>query len=315
MNSKTLPNVFLERLLKIVPASQWSLVEKSFSCQRNVTIRVNTFKTTREQLAESLSKNSIETQRVGWYENALTVLNQGTRTLQNTEAYQRGEFYIQNLSSMIPVIVLSPQPGEAVLDMTAAPGSKASQIAIHMNGRGIFVANDNHRQRFFKMKSILEQQGVSNVQLSCQYGENFGKTHPEFFDKILLDAPCSTEGRFNLSDPDTFQYWKISKCKEMSKKQKRLILSAVQALKPGGVLVYSTCTFAPEENEEVLNWMLRKVEGQVRFEKIELPLANVQVPLQEWGGKFFSPDIKNAIRILPDESMEGFFVAKMIKKA
>ena len=117
-----------------------------------------------------------------------------------------------------------------------------------------------------------------------------------------------------MADPDSFRYWKPSKCKEMARKQKRLILSAVESLKPGGVLVYSTCTFAPEENEEVLNWMLQKVGPQIAFEKINLPFANIQMPLTEWEGKLFSEEIQHAVRILPDESMECFFVAKMIKQ-
>ena len=309
-----LPKEFVQRLQMLLPKDRLDSVLDSFFRQKQATFRINTLKNSVDGSVHELKKQGFLLEEVTWMPGAFVLKNRDLPALQETENYKRGELYIQNLSSMLPVILLNPQPGETVLDMTAAPGSKTTQIAMHMQGQGVLIANDNHRQRFFKMKSILGQQGVQNIQISCKYGESFGKTHPGFFDKILLDAPCSTEGRFSMADPDSFRYWKPSKCKEMARKQKRLILSAVESLKPGGVLVYSTCTFAPEENEEVLNWMLQKVGPQIAFEKINLPFANIQMPLTEWEGKLFSEEIQHAVRILPDESMECFFVAKMIKQ-
>ena len=308
-----LPKDFLDRLASIIPQEYWLQVRNSFEKIKPVTFRVNRLKAQPESVMNELQGQGFSLQPVAWNQEAF-ILKQGTqRELQDTPAYREGRIYLQELSSMVPVLLLDPQPGETVLDMAAAPGSKTTQIAALMQNRGKLFANDPSRSRFFKLKANLEAQGVQNAVLSQKPGEKFSRSHPEFFDLILLDTPCSGEGRFHRAEPESFCEWKLSKIKSLVPRQKMLFYSAFQALKPGGVLVYSTCTFAPEENEGILDWALEKFGDRLSIEEIKLPFSNQMSGLAGWKKKIYPPEVRNAVRILPDEMMEGFFVAKIKK--
>ena len=210
--------------------------------------------------------------------------------------------YSQGVESQIPVLVLDPRPGETVLDLCAAPGSKATQIAAHMNNEGMLVANEPVRDRFFRLKSVVDLMGA-RVTLKMVDGRRFSSA---LFDRILVDAPCSSEGRFNVHEPKTTRYWSVRKVHEMAHKQKGLLLNASRLLKPGGVLVYATCTFAVEENEAVVDWLLRKTEGRLSLE----PIALDDVP--SYPVQTFNPRVAGCLRVLPDGRMEGFFTAKFV---
>ncbi len=311
--AKALPSVFLEKLKRIIPVQKWDEVANTFTEVKPTTFRINTLKASPDVLRERLEHLGFRLEKVSWYPEAFILRSGRLRELQETEAYRKGEIYVQSLSSMLPPLVLDPQPGDTLLDLTAAPGSKTTQMACMMKGEGKITANDNNKIRFFKLKANLEMQGASNVELSMRHGELFGRDFPESFDRILLDAPCSAEGRFNTDEPATYKYWKPAKIKEMARKQKNLIISAVRALRPGGVLVYSTCTFAPEENEGVLDWLKGKFEEGIQVEKITLPFLNQARGISKWEGKNFHPSVQNALRIIPTNLMEGFFLAKLRK--
>lgn len=310
---KVLPEAFLNRLHAIVPSQKWDQIANTFSEPKPTTFRVNTLKTNAETVRETLGQSGFRSEPVSWYSDAFVLKSGRLRELQETQSYREGEIYVQALSSMVPVMVLDPKPGETILDLTAAPGSKTTQIASLMRGEGKIVANDNNKVRFFRLKSNIELQGASSVTLSLKHGESFGRMYPEQFDRVLLDAPCSAEGRFNVREPASYRYWKEAKVREMARKQRRLLLSGLSALKPGGVLVYSTCTFAPEENEEIIDWALQKSNGNIQVEKIALPFSNHSAGLAAWAGKSFHPLVKQTIRILPNNLMEGFFIAKLRK--
>jgi 16S rRNA (cytosine1407-C5)-methyltransferase len=310
---KRLPELFLARLRHILPSAKWDAIANTFAESKPTTFRVNLLKSSSGILREKLEHLGFGLERAGWYPDAFILRRGNLRELQKTEVYQKGEIYVQSLSSMLPPIVLNPQPGERVLDLTAAPGSKTTQMAAMMKGLGKIIANDNNKIRFFKLKANVEFQGATNVELSMKGGELFGRQYPEYFDKLLLDAPCSAEGRFDVHEPASYRYWKPAKIKEMSRKQKMLFASAFHALRPEGILVYSTCTFAPEENEGVLNWAVEKFQGKMKFEKINLPFANQMPALGQWEGRSFDPAVRGAVRILPTAEMEGFFIAKISK--
>jgi NOL1/NOP2/sun family putative RNA methylase len=310
----TLPTAFLERLERILSSEDLASVLPLFQQPRLITFRLNRLKAQPDELFQKLSQNSFETQPVSWYDDA-SILAKGTlRELQQTAVYQEGHLYIQELSSMVPVLLLAPQPGEKVLDLTAAPGSKTGQMASLMKNTGKILANDVSRTRFFKMKANLEALGVQNVEYSVAKGENIGRRLAGQFDRVLLDAPCSGEGRFHLSDPESFSNWKTSKMKGLVPRQKMLFYSAWQALKPGGTLVYSTCTYAPEENEGILDWAIEKFKD-LEVLPADLKISNRREGIAQWGKHSFDPAVKKALRIIPDGKMEGFFVAKMMKKS
>lgn len=280
--STSIPAAFLERLQRIVPADRLPQVLQSFASRPATAFRVNTLKGNVKTVLASLEADGISPSSVSWYDEAFWVPPEERDSLLSCSAAQKGLIYIQNLSSMLPPLILTPQRGEKVLDLTAAPGSKTLQLAALMHGEGELAAVELSRGRFFKMKALLDEYGASFVRTFLQNGEKVWRYRPEHFDRVLLDAPCSTEGRFHVADPDTHSYWSPRKIKEMSSKQRRLLFSAIHALVPGGALVYSTCTFAPEENEAMIDWALNKFEGALQVDAIDLSLPNTAPPLSEW---------------------------------
>ena len=151
------------------------------------------------------------------------------------------------------------------------------------------------------------------MQTYLKDGARVWRQCPEQFDRVLLDAPCSSEGKFRADAPKTWAYWSEKKIAEMNRKQRKLLYSAVRCLKPGGVLVYSTCTFAPEENEEVVDRALVQFGDALDVDDIELPFDNTVPGLAQWRGKTFDQRLRRARRIVPQDGMEGFFVCRLRK--
>ncbi len=309
-----LPAAFLERLQRMIPPSQWDAVLRTFTQPKPTTFRVNTLKADSASIRQQLEASGFRLETVPWNHAAFTLRNGQLRNLQETPCYQRGEIYVQSLASMLPALVLDPQPDERVLDLTAAPGSKTTQIACLMRGRGRLVANDNNRIRGYKLQANVKQQGAANVEISRRHGEAFGKVGAEPFDRVLVDAPCGTEGRFFTGRPSSYNYWKPRKIHEMVVKQRRLLEAGARALRLGGVLVYSTCTFAPEENEGVVNWVLGRFDGALDIEPIVVPIPNTMPGLTVWEEKVFCTSLSRTVRVLPTDDMEGFFVARLKKR-
>ncbi len=249
---------------------------------------------------------------VPWYPQAFTLTDPNKQQIFHP-LYVNGGLYVQGLSSMIPALAMEPQPGEKILDLTAAPGSKTTQIAMMMQNSGFILANELSPIRIFKLQANLKQQGVTNATVRRGPGQYVWQKFPEYFDRTLVDVPCSMEGRFFSEDPKTYQEWTMLKVKRLAIQQQHLLRSAVTATRPGGVIIYSTCTLAPEENEAVIDWLLEKEQGKVILESISIPGLTTDAPIMEWMGKQFDPQLQNAIRILPRTDMEGFFIAKLRK--
>lgn len=307
-----LPEEFLKRLEILIPPAKLPLVLDSFTKSKPVTFRVNTLKTDRQSVIDQCKAQQLHIETVSWYPDAFVFKGEKT-TLMNTEVYKKGMIYIQNLSSMIPALVLNPRTRDIVCDVTAAPGSKTTQLAMMMKNKGKIVANDISRTRLFRLKENIKLQGVTNTELLAIPGQSLWRRHPNYFDKTLVDVPCTMEGRFSTLDPDSYKDWTLKKVKILSKLQKFLLRSAVTATKPGGLIVYSTCTLEPEENEEVIDWILEKEHGNVSLEAIDLKVPESQPGLTSWKKKTFNPQLVKSLRILPSETMEGFFVAALRK--
>ncbi len=230
-----------------------------------------------------------------------------------------GYYYIQELASMLSVIALNPKPNELILDLCSAPGSKTTQIASEMNNTGTIIANELSLGRIKILASNLERCGVSNTIITKKDGvalcKRIKKYNPELkFDKILVDAPCSGEGTLR-SSPKTYLMWNINTVKQLSGIQKRLVEAALEILKPGGELIYSTCTHAPEEDEGVLNYILEKYKDEIKIQTINLPKElNPRQGIKKWQDKEYFEDVKYSCRIYPqDSNTEGFFIAKLKK--
>ncbi len=310
----TLPETFMARLLQLVPPERLPAVEAAFREPRITAFRVNTLKADRDAVQAALEAEGLHPQPVDWYPDAFQMPPETRAALLKSRPYCERWIYMQDLASMLPPLVLAPEPDARVLDLCAAPGSKTLQLACLMQGRGEIVAVEVVRPRFYRLKANVQAYGAPNVRLFLQDGTRMGRYRPEHFDYVLVDAPCSSEGRFHLSDPETFAYWSLRKIHEMARKQYRLLVSAVQSLRPGGVLVYATCTMAPEENEAVLDRLLRTFDGALTVDPLELPLSN-QIPgLTSWDGRSFHPELRHARRILPTTEMEGFFLCRLRKR-
>jgi len=284
---RNLPKEFLNRLETIVPTDKLHAILDAYTVMRPTTFRVNTLKTTVYKLLHLLTKQHIVFEPSSVSSLAF-ILKGDKRQLLDLPAYTEGLFYIQSLSSMLPVLALDPQQNDKILDIAAAPGSKTTQMAAIMNNTGQIVANDNSRIRGYKLEANLCTQGVTNTTTRISAGQTLWQDYPEYFDKALVDVPCSMEGTFTTTNPKTYEHWSLKGIKELVQRQKWLLRSAISATKPGGTIVYSTCTLEPIENEQNIDWILKKEKNNI--ELVDKPIA-----------------------IYPSERMEGFFVAKLRK--
>ncbi len=301
-----LPKEFAQRLELILPQRPAGIFgPRAFS-----SFRINTLKISIAEAKALLTQQGLAFQMVDFCPYAVIVHAPQARRVLDSALVSGGLFYAQGLESLLPVMALDPRPHERVLDLCAAPGSKTSQIAMHMQNLGVLKANEPIRSRLYRLKAVLHMTGAK-AELASADGRRM-KAFPELFDKILVDAPCSSEGRFRLDEPKSFAYWSVRKIKEMSHKQKGLLLNAGRLLKPGGSMVYATCTFAPEENEEVVDWFLRKTEGQFELAPVSWPGVSTYPCLTQWQKRSYDARIRQAARICPDERLEGFFIAKFL---
>ncbi|MDG3088084.1 16S rRNA (cytosine(1407)-C(5))-methyltransferase RsmF [Vibrio hannami] len=306
-----LPEGFLTQIQEIMP-SHLSMDEFTDACKRPLrrSIRVNTLKISVEDFKTRASAYGWELTPVPWCGTGFWIeRKEDDKTpLGNTIEHMSGLFYIQEASSMMPVTaLLFEQQGEfdTVLDVAAAPGSKTTQIAAAMNNNGALVANEFSASRIKGLYSNIQRCGVRNVALTNFDGRVFGGWLPEQFDAILLDAPCSGEGTIR-KDPDAMNNWSKESINEISETQKDLIESAFHALKPGGVLVYSTCTLNLEENQQVCHHLKDKFGDKVEFERLDNLFTNAQAAITKEGFLHIYPQIFDS---------EGFFVARLRKLA
>lgn len=309
-----LPESFVQRLAEILPRDRFGGCLESFSQLKPTSFRVNRLRTTEEGLMKELESEGFGLTRIPWGSGVFTIDPDQRRQLTDSAAFSEGRIYIQGLSSMLAPLILDPRPGETVLDLAAAPGGKTLQMAAMMENRGRISAVESVRGRFFRLKANLERHGATLVKGYLMDGRAVGAKVPARFDRVLLDAPCSSEARFTTRDKASWAHWSLKKVKESARKQKRLLDSAIRSLKPGGTLLYCTCSFAPEENEMILDGQLRRYQGQLTIEPLELPLDNTQPGLVEWRGKTLNEDLVGAVRILPTSEMDGFFLCRLRKR-
>ena len=285
--------------------------EYSFSYLRK-SVRVNTLKMDVKELVKRLSP-AWKMDPIPWCDYGFWIEHRGEGEekrwdIGNLFEHTLGYFYVQEAASMIPPIVLDPQPGEAVLDMCAAPGSKTTQIAQMMQNKGVLVANDLTSVRLAALGINLQRCGVMNTITTQMQGIAMKELE---FDRILVDAPCSGTGTIRKS-LKTIDMWNPRLASFLAKTQRQLIRTGFSMLKKGGTLVYSTCTLEPEEDEGVVDFLLKEFPD-AKVEEIKLDIKRSPAVV-EFEGKKYNTEVKKCLRIWPqDNDTEGFFVAKIRK--
>lgn len=225
--------------------------------------------------------------------------------------HQTGAVYSQEPSAMMVGEVAAPKPGDRVLDLCAAPGGKSTHLASFLNQTGLLVTNEIMPKRAKILVENVERFGVKNALILNETPESIARSFPGFFDVVLVDAPCSGEGMFR-KDPEAVSYWTEDYPAKCADRQKTILHEAVKNIKPGGELVYSTCTFAPEEDEQMISWLLQTYP-EFELVAIDKP-AGVEDGRPEWADG--NPELKKTARLFPHKvDGEGHFIAKLRLKS
>lgn len=292
----------LEHLASEYSADDLERIIQGCSCDRKQTLRANTLRTTAEEVAKSLSSTGVGFNRVPWFGDAFIL--ESKADMQATSLFEEGLIYMQNLSAMVPALVLGDCAGKDVCDMCAAPGGKTTQIAALSDGKAMIMACEMHKPRAEKLQFNLERQGATNVTvLNCD-----ARNLDEFFsfDRVLLDAPCTGSG--TISPQNAKQAGRITKelLAKTMRSQKALLAKALKLLRPGGTLVYSTCSLFEEENEAQVRSALESAKsGEFKVKPIEVPA----LPAHD----LLPTTLEGALKLCPTNTQEGFFVAKIVR--
>jgi len=297
---------FIERYSKL---TDWEDFKKySLSFLRR-SIRVNTLLAEVKDVKKSIEAKGWKLDPIPWCKEGFWIKHAERRDVGNLLEYHVGKIYVQESASMIPPLVLQPQPGDVVLDMCAAPGSKTTQMAMMMKNEGLLVANDYKGQRLQSLGINLQRSGLTNSVITLMHGKRF---HEFDFDKILVDAPCSGTGTIRKS-LKTIRIWNALMITKLARQQKELIVNAFNNLKVGGEMVYSTCSVEPEEDEGVVSFFLNKFPN-AEVVPVKLTGLKTSAPVMEFNGEKYNEQVKHSIRIWPqDNDTEGFFVTKIRK--
>lgn len=305
--------LFKERMQALLPDQEdFARFEKIIHTHPRNFIRCNTLKISPEALLNLLQKRWKVSQPFPDHKEIMLIeqdLLPGE--LGSSVEHLAGYYYVQEISSMMSALALQPKPKEFIIDLCSSPGSKATQIASFMENSGTLIANDLKFDRISILSSNVERCGVTNCIItkndSIALCSRIAKSNFRF-DRILLDAPCSGEGTLR-SSPKTFLMWNEKMINKLSRQQKKLLAFALKTLKVGGTLVYSTCTHAPEENEEIIDFAVKNFP--VKVESFHLPLKT-RPGITKWQDKEYSEEVKKCHRIYPQDSdSEGFFVSKL----
>lgn len=283
---------FKDDLKLLIGKDEFEGVWNSFFKTKNIGFFINLLKCNEENVLKRLNKLGIEPKKI--LPNFYLVEHILKDILTHSDLFNNGEIYIQNPSSFLAPFILNPSKNDFVLDMCASPGGKSIALANLLKG-GYLAAMEVNKQRFFLLKSNLKKYGCDFVHTYNKDARSIAKTCPQKFDKILLDTPCSSYSKFN----DSFKEKSRNDIKALCKLQKQLLNSALVALKSGGEMVYSTCTFYKEENEDVI---LNALNSKFNIKILPIDLNLPQCRFNKFG-----------LRIIPDDTMNAFFMCKIMK--
>lgn len=300
--NKTIPDFLLNRLNEQYGKEITKQIIVGYSKKRPVTLRVNTLKTSVDIIKNILQENNISFSEIPWSKEAIIIENVREEKIRQLEIYQDGKIYLQSLSSMLPPILLEPKEGESILDMAAAPGGKTTQIAALSQNRATITACEMSKIRAERLKYNIEKQGATCVYVMLTDSRKLDEFFS--FDKILLDAPCSGSGTITLNDVHFEKGFTEKLISKSIDSQKQLLKKALEILKPGAEMIYSTCSILKSENENVVKEILKQTHTEI------IPI-NTKV-LE--GVPLLPVSLEGTICICPNELYEGFYIAKIKKE-
>lgn len=320
---------------------------QAYIAPRRTTFRFNTLKVTSKEerefvlseiqatLKQSRKRPLPRLTACPWYKEAYSITNPAIQVkhLAGLPAHKQGKIHFQSWSSMLTPLCLGTEPGvEHILDMCAAPGGKTQMLAEALGGKGQIVANELDHERAQRLrnnvKTLLPAELQKCIRVQVADGRKLtlaestnAKYQTEAFDAIMLDAPCSGEGIISMSEPSSYRHWSLSWVERHARLQRQLLTAAYHVLRPGGLLIYSTCTLSPEENEEVIEWFLDR-HPNVDIIPLALPFfgewsgrfASFLPGLSNYKGRNYRPALNESLRVFPNAEYEGFFVCRMKKR-
>lgn len=293
-----IPDFLKNKLLSQYGEEITTKIIEGYQNSRVVSLRINTIKSSKEEIITILKDNNISYEDISWYDNALAV-NTNEDTLRELNIYKEGKIYLQSLSSQLPPLFLNPQENEMILDMAAAPGGKTTEIAALSNNKAMITAIEKNKIRSERLQYNIDKQGAKKVTVLNTDARNLNEYF--MFDKILLDAPCSGSGTITNNNFNNFDEDLVNRS---IKFQTSLLKEAIKHLKVGGELIYSTCSILKEENELVLSSILKEYSN-IKIEQLDL--TNYQdLPI-------LPTTIEGTLCVCPTTYYEGFFVSKLTK--
>lgn len=296
-----MPEFLIEMLKKQYGNSLTDKIIEGYNAKRNVTFRVNTLKAKVEDVKQILIDNDIDFEEVPWSKEAFIITNVSENEIRKLNIYEKGEIYLQSLSSMLPPIILEPKEGADILDMAAAPGGKTTQIAALTHNKAHITACEMNKIRAEKLKYNIQKQGATSVLIM----EEDSRRLNDFFsfDQILLDSPCSGSGTLDLNDKNNEKFFTKNLIEKSQKAQWSLLKKAIKVLKLGETMVYSTCSILACENEDIV----KKIIQDEKCEIIPIEFKGIdKIPL-------LPTQITGTLCVMPTQNYEGFFVAKIKK--
>ena len=305
-DASSLPDFFEPLLARQYDADDVRRIVEGCAARRAVTLRANTLKTTRDDVAAALDAAGIGWRPVPWYADAFVIEDAREDAIRNLGLYDEGHVYLQSLSSMLPVLVLDAHAGEDICDLCAAPGGKTTQIAALSGGKALVTACEMHAPRAERLEYNLRRQGASNVtvmRVDARRLDDFFS-----FDRILLDAPCSGSGTLHVGDPNLAKRFTPALVEKSRKAQRALIDKALSLLKPGGTLVYSTCSVLAAENEDIVRGALDRAKRRGAFGLKPIALSDAEsLPV-------LPSSLQGCLALCPTDLYEGFFVARIVRE-
>jgi len=287
---------FLDALQRPLPTCIWT----------------NTLRTTPSCLEKRLRQDGISVEPVGWYDGAFRLSPE--ESIGNRLEYLVGLCHVQEEVALVPAVLLDPQPGECILELCSAPGNKVAQMAMRMQNRGTIVANDLSYTRMRALRRIVNRLGLLNVSTTL-FDAVFYPRQPALFDRVLVDVPCSCEGT-SRKNPEVLDEISNLNARQLYRLQMAILNRALHLCKPGGRVVYSTCTYASEENEIVVQTVLDSLQHKIpaRIIEVNLPGLTWSPGLQKWEGQTFRADMPNALRFYPHQNDTGGFFVAVVEK-